>query len=326
MLSSLDFIAARLKLRHFRLLISIDEHGALLKAADAVGFSQPGATKALQEIEEAIGSPLYVRTNRGLRPNELGQCVIRYARLICHDVAHMREDMVGILDGNGGRLAVGTIMGAVPLLTDHLTQLLLSQPAIRVELVEDTSARLLELLDNGRLELAVCRTSVSARPEAYDDRRIWDEQLAVVANIRHPLASGPAQLADLADNTWVVYAANMPMRRYLEQEFHNQGLRFPTSLIETTSAFATLALLQRNPQFVALLSTEVANVLSRTHTTTMLPVNLPARSEPYFLVRRRDRVLSPIAERLWQLMLCPHQNNCEKGFSSGQADSSVQGS
>ncbi|WP_263498091.1 MULTISPECIES: hypothetical protein [unclassified Mesorhizobium] len=34
----------------------------------------------------------------------------------------------------------------------------------------------------------------------------------------------------------------------------------------------------------------------------MLPIDLPARSEPYYLVRRRDRTLSPIAERFWQGM------------------------
>lgn len=58
--------------------------------------------------------------------------------------------------------------------------------------------------------------------------------------------------------------ANMPMRRYLEQEFQTHRLRFPTELVETTSAFATLSPLQRNPAFVALLSTEVAQVFSRT--------------------------------------------------------------
>jgi DNA-binding transcriptional LysR family regulator len=60
----------------------------------------------------------------------------------------------------------------------------------------------------------------------------------VVANIGHPLVSGPVPLNDLADSTWIVYAANMPMRRYLEQEFQNQDPRFPGSLIETTSCSA----------------------------------------------------------------------------------------
>jgi hypothetical protein len=44
-LPNLETIVARLKLRHFRLLIAIDDHGTLLKAANAVGH-QPDATKA----------------------------------------------------------------------------------------------------------------------------------------------------------------------------------------------------------------------------------------------------------------------------------------
>ncbi|CAM3511056.1 LysR family transcriptional regulator [Halomonas sp. FME1] len=298
MIPSLESITARLRLRHFRLLIAIDEHGSLIKAAESVSISQPGATKALQEIEEAVGSALFLRTNRGLSPNEVGHCIIRYARLIYQDLAHLREEIESILDGHGGRLAVGTIMGAVPLLTDHLTQLLKRQPAMRIELVEDTSAHLLDLLDSGRLEIAICRTSVSPRPEAYITTRIWEEQLAIVANSSHPLTGLNAQLSDLAASTWIVYAADMPMRRYLEQEFQTHGLPFPNELVETTSAFATLSLLQRNPTFVALLSTEVAQVLSRTGMTSNLLVDLPARSEPYYLVHKRDRSLSPAARLL----------------------------
>lgn len=303
MLPDIEPMLVRLKLRHFRLLSAIEEHGSLLKAANAVAISQPGATKALQEIEQAVGHPIFLRTNRGLQPNELGHCVLRYARLILQDMVHLREEMIGILDGHGGRLAVGTIMGAVPLLAHHLARLIERNPAIRVELIEDTSANLLALLDEGRLDLAICRTSVSARPEKYDDRRIWEEQLAVVANVRHPLASGPATLKDLESSTWIVYAANMPMRRYLEQEFQAQELRFPTGLVETTSAFATLSLLQRNPSFVALLSTEVATVLSGNGATTILSIDLPARSEPYYLVKSEARTLSPIASWFWNDIL-----------------------
>jgi molybdate transport repressor ModE-like protein len=102
MLPEIEPMLVRLKLRHFRLLSAIEEHGSLLKAANAVAISQPGATKALQEIEQALGHPLFLRTNRGLQPNELGHCVVRYARLILQDMVHLREEMIGILDGHGG--------------------------------------------------------------------------------------------------------------------------------------------------------------------------------------------------------------------------------
>jgi len=244
---SLSSITSRLHLKQLRLLTALADHGSLLKAAEQVALTQPGASKALQEIETTLGAQLFVRTNRGLEATDLGHCVIRYARLIQTDLAHLREDMIGILQGHGGRLALGVIMGAVPLLTDALTRLLEKRPALSVEIVEDTSARLLRLLDQGRLDMAICRTSISQQPHLYDSINIHNEKLAVVANIHHPLAQQQAlQLSDLADSRWVVYSANMPMRLLLEREFRETNLRFPLHLLETTSAFTTLSLLQRN--------------------------------------------------------------------------------
>ncbi len=114
MLPPLTTIISRLRLKQLRLLIALDEFGSLHKAAESVAITQPGATKALHEIESTLGSTLFERTTKGLTPNDLGRCVIRYARLIHTDVAHLREEMLGIMQGHGGRLSVGVIMGAVP--------------------------------------------------------------------------------------------------------------------------------------------------------------------------------------------------------------------
>ena len=118
MLPSFSSIVSRLRLKQLRLLIALDEHGSVRKASEIMALSQPGATKALQEIETIFGSSLFERTSKGLEANDLGRCVIRYARLIHTDLEHLREEMVGILKGHGGRLTVGTIMGAVPALVD----------------------------------------------------------------------------------------------------------------------------------------------------------------------------------------------------------------
>ena len=301
MIPPLASILSRLHFKQLRLLVALADCGSLLRAAEQVGLTQPGASKSLREIESALGTELFVRTNRGLEPNDVGHCVIRYARLIQTDVAHLREEMAGILQGHGGRLSIGTIMGAVPLVTDALSRLLERKPALSVEIVEDTSARLLNLLDEGRLDLAICRTSISQRPHLYESTDIHQEQLAVVANARHPLAvRKKLELSDLAAFRWVVYSANMPMRLLLEREFHEAGLRFPLYLMETTSAFTTLSLLQRNPTMVALLSTDVAEFCTRFGMTCILPLQLQSRSEPYQLVMRSNNVLSPVATMFTQ--------------------------
>jgi DNA-binding transcriptional LysR family regulator len=296
MIPPLTSILSRLHFKQLRLLVALADCGSLLRAAEQVGLTQPGASKSLREIESALGTELFVRTNRGLEPNDVGHCVIRYARLIQTDMAHLREEMAGILQGHGGRLSVGTIMGAVPLVTETLSRLLEMRPALSIDIVEDTSARLLNLLDEGRLDLAVCRTSISQRPYLYESIDVHQEQLAVVANTRHPLASRTKlALSDLAAFRWIVYSANMPMRLLLEREFHEAGLRFPLYLLETTSAFTTLSLLQRKPTMVALLSTDEAQFCTGFGMTAILPLQLQSRSEPYQLVMRSNSVLSPVA-------------------------------
>jgi DNA-binding transcriptional LysR family regulator len=297
MLPALGSMLSRLRLRQLQLLIALADYGSLVKAAQQVSLTQPGASKALQEIEATFGTPLFVRTSRGLEANDLGHCTIRYARLITTDLAHLREEMIGILEGQGGRLSLGVIMGAVPLLTDALTRLLEKQPAVSVEIVEDNSARLLRLLDRGRLDLAICRTSISQRPELYDSIDVREETLAVVANSHNPLVSATAlQLSDLADFRWIVYSANMPMRQLLEREFHDARLRFPLHLLETTSAFTTLSLLQKDASLVALMSTDVARFCTDFGMTSILPLQLRSLSEPYQLVNRRGVPLSPLAQ------------------------------
>lgn len=121
---NLNSVMSRLHARQLRLLIAVAEQGSLLAAADRVGLTQPGASKALKELESTLNAPLFMRTNRGLVPTEAGTCAVRFARLIQSDISHLQQELSAIASGAGGRIAVGTIMGAVPLLTRALTQLM----------------------------------------------------------------------------------------------------------------------------------------------------------------------------------------------------------
>jgi DNA-binding transcriptional LysR family regulator len=299
MVSPLNTIVSRLRLKHLRLLIALDEQGSLHRAAQQISISQPGATKALHDIETAFGANLFIRSSQGLQANDLGRCAIRYARLIHSDLGHLREEMVGILEGEGGRLSVGVIMGAVPLLMRALTRLRELQPALSVEIIEDTSARLLTLLDEGRLDIAICRSSVSRRPDAYDCLTLHDETVGVVAHPTHPLAGKTAiDLAELAKHRWMIYPTNMPMRQLLERELAAAGLEFPRYSVETASTFAMFSLLQEDPLLVALMPGDVAGFGERFGMLVRLPFMLASRNEPYGVIVRHGVALSPPAQML----------------------------
>jgi len=303
---SLNSLMSRLHAKQLRLLIAIEESGSLLGAANKVGLTQPGASKALRELEATLAVELFERTNRGLIPTEAGRCALRFARLIQSDINNLRFELDAIASGAGGHLAIGTIMGAVPLLSDAVSNLLMQQPHMSVEIVEDTSETLLGLIERGRLDAAICRSSVSRNPEAYESLFVKDESLSVIANVRHPAMGADAvELRELQDSRWVVYRAHMPMRRLLEREFHEARLNFPLHLIETTSALTTVTMLGRNTDLVALVSDDVASYFCHNGLVGALALTLKSRSEPYELVSRkgapRSSVLALLIESLRQV-------------------------
>ncbi len=90
---NLNSVMSRLHARQLRLLIAVAEQGSLLAAADRVGLTQPGASKALKELESTLNAPLFMRTNRGLVPTEAGTCAVRFARLIQSDISHLQQEL-----------------------------------------------------------------------------------------------------------------------------------------------------------------------------------------------------------------------------------------
>ena len=188
---------------------------------------------------------------------------------------------------------------AVPMLVEGLARLRESQPDLSVSIVEDTSDRLLNLLDQGRLDVVICRTSVSRRPAAYVSRARQQEQLVLVANPQHPQVGQAAlTLQDLAASRWVVFPVNMPMRLTLEREFREAGLSFPLYPIETSSTFTTLTLLLQDRGLVAVMPWDSAKIALEHGMLAQLPLALNSRSEPYEVVTRKDVELSVPAQKL----------------------------
>ncbi|WP_110678270.1 LysR family transcriptional regulator [Salinicola sp. RZ23] len=296
MTPTLDELMSRLRLRQLRLLMALDECGSIHKAAERVAISQPGATRALSEIEATLGTTLFVRSARGLEATDMGRCLVRYARLIQTDVAHLREEMIGIQQGYGGHLAVGGTMGAIATLVDAIARVRAEQPSLSLEIVEDTSEGLLRLLDQGRLDVALCRSHFGRQPADYHRQGSFPEPLWVVANPRHALASEvQPDFAHLAAQPWIVYPVSMP--RLLEQEFVAAGLAQPVKSLEISSTYAILAMLERDDGVLALLPERIARDPVARGAISRIDYQVLTQNPPFELLWRRDRALSPAASR-----------------------------
>lgn len=296
----------RLRMRQVALILAIDERQTLRAAAAELGLTQPAATKMLQELEDALGQPLFERVGRRLQRNAAGERVLEYFRSLRGNIEALNRELGELRQGSSGRLAVGSIMAASPgRLTQALLELKRQLPLLELEVAVDTSDRLLAQLREGVLEVVVGRMT----NEAGSDCRfcpIDDEQLAFIVREEHPLLSlQRPSLQALQGHGWVMQPPGSPMRSLIEQEFREHSLPLPRGLIETGSILTTINLV-RNSNMVGVIPRTVADLHAAHRMLHILPYQTRRSLEAYGSLVRKDRPISRSAQMFLDLL---HRHN-----------------
>src|SRR6478609_3505536 len=152
-------LLSRLKLRQLSLLQAIDRHRTLGRVAAEMRLSQPAITKALHEVEDVFGSPLFERTPRGLVPTPAGEAVLHYAKRWLAELEATTRVLTSLEAGLAGRVRLG-LTQQVPqkLLSAALDHLLHRTPRLAVMTREGTTDELVAGLLARELDCAIGRS------------------------------------------------------------------------------------------------------------------------------------------------------------------------
>ena len=105
-----SFIRSRLKARQMALLVHLDEHRSVMKAAEACGMTQPAASKLLREFEDAFDVKLFERHARGVVPTWFGEILVRRARAVLSEISLAQEEISALKGGLAGQASIGTVL------------------------------------------------------------------------------------------------------------------------------------------------------------------------------------------------------------------------
>lgn len=239
-------LASRLRFRHLQLLLALEEGGSLRAAAQALNFTQPALSKALAEIEGAFGLPLFTRTARGLTPTPQGAAAVRGARLLLHELEHVREEATA-----AARAAAVVRIGAPPFVAHgHLpaviARLAASTPRVHVELLEERVPLLMDALAEGRVDALVTSYPPPApggSAGALRYEKLFDTDYAVIAPPSHPLAGvRRVDWPTLARHDWILPGRSSMVRRMVEDTFMRGGAMPPLPVVESTSPVTNVQL------------------------------------------------------------------------------------
>lgn len=71
-----------MNLTHLKYVVEVERLGSITKAAAALYMGQPNLSKAIREMENEVGIPIFKRSAKGVIPTEKGREFLQYAKAI----------------------------------------------------------------------------------------------------------------------------------------------------------------------------------------------------------------------------------------------------
>ncbi|WP_052365131.1 LysR family transcriptional regulator [Halotalea alkalilenta] len=294
----------RLKYKHLYLLKTLNEQGNLHLTALKMNMSQPAATRMLGEIERLFDCRLFDRGPRGLAANDAGHLLVDFAYNALSRLDRCTDELHRLQSGGKGQLKIGAIMGAAPDLVAHcIIEMKRRYPLLKISLSGETSDQLIELLGQGRIDLAVSRHLPSHQQTEFEFEPLGSETILAVVRQGHPLLGSPfPPLSKLLEAwPWILQPPSTPARQMLEQAFERAGLLSPRDVIESGSIFASLQLVQRC-EAILVLSESILREPLDSGRVVELPLPFADALGPFGLLQRRGETLGPPAKRFAELL------------------------
>ena len=235
----------RLRLRHLRLLDAVANTGTLSAAAGLIGMSQPGATKMIQELEEAFGCQLVERTAKGGKLSAAGFHALGRMRIALNALSTARQAIDAGKELPLVRLGILPLVG-IDALCHVVRAMQADQKLPRIQIRLGTVESLLKALSDGQVDGVVGGLDDGTAPGNIAGFRVtplWEESLVIVAAADHPLARRRSLRLDmLRESDWVLTLTGSSVRRGFERLFLQAGLEPPVARIETESFHIGLSL------------------------------------------------------------------------------------
>lgn len=252
----------KLRLRDLQLLQQIAELRSLTAIADLRGITQPALSRALKDIETALGAQVFERAKSAmLVPTPIGRQVLARAALLLADADALQSELHSFENGRGAHLRLGTIPYVTTNLLEGVLATLTQEPwQMSVSVTEGTTDQLIALLRRQALDVVIGRLSADVSNDLFRER-LFTQQAGIVSSIR--LGAAPLTLSRLLDHEWILPPLRSPTRQAFTELFVAHDLATPVARVETTSLNVIQAALRNDDRRLALLPADIGRELQQ---------------------------------------------------------------
>ena len=231
-----------MNLQQFRFLREAARHKfSLTEAARALHTSQPGVSKAIIDLEQELGVPIFARHGKRVKGvTAPGQGVLEAAERIMEEVDNLKKLARDYAGSPEGTLRVATThTQARYVLPQVIQQFAKKFPQVRLKLLQGNPPQIVSMLMHGQADIGVATESLADAPGLLTIP-VYDWQHVAVMKADHALAKfvttpGKLTLKDLARHPLITYEQQFSGRTKIDAAFAAVGIE-PSIVLEAIDA------------------------------------------------------------------------------------------
>ena len=298
-----------LTLRQFEVLAAVDSAGSMAEAGRRLFMTGPGVTQQVQQLERALGAPVFDRLGRRLKLTVAG----RHALAAAHDVharlATLAREMDALSNRDEGVLHLGILATGTHILPPLLAEFRRRAPGIAVHMAVSSREQLTERLLEGDVDLALMgrvpgrdKADRAATADPLVREPLTDNPHVIIAWPGHPLA-GEAGIApiELRHEAFVQREDGSGTRAMLEDFLRLHRIEPAERLTVFGNEMAKHAVMSRLG--ISLTSAHTLSLELGTGALVRLDVDYTPIMRRWYVVHHGDRWLPPAAAAFRDFLL-----------------------
>lgn len=281
-------------LTQLKMFCAVAESGSVVRAAEQLHRVPSNLTTRLRQLEEELGTELFIREKQRLRLSPMGHNFLCYAQRILA----LSEEALNMAKGGepAGNFALGSMEStAATRLPTLLAEFHQRYPAVSLALSTGTSGDIIERVRAGTLAAALVDGPINV--DELNSCKAFPEQMVLISSTEHALITQPA---DAAGCTLFGFRPSCSYRVRFENWFRAAGVQ-PGNVMEIRSYHAMLACVASGGG-LALLPAAVLEQMPGRERVRQHPIPAELRDTDTWLVWRRD-AFTPNVEALKYLII-----------------------
>jgi DNA-binding transcriptional LysR family regulator len=210
--------------------VSVVDHGSVVAAAAGLHLTQSAVTRRIQNLEDALGTPLLDRQTRPLQPTRAGQETYEFAKPVLSSVNDLKTGIMHGGEPSGDfRFGMTRALGDLAI-GSSIRRLRADFPKVRIQAFVQWSGVLLERLANQTLDSAVVLLPEGNTPPASLVSECLGTQPFTIVAAKAKRLSQSATLQELSSSAWILNPHGCGVRQQLEVALLQHGLPFVTAV------------------------------------------------------------------------------------------------